>query len=145
MTVKTRKFFIYFIGFAFLAYGAVRLGVGSLLLLQAHGTLSIPDLQEGVQEVSNFLAMLSEQTIIPFTPIVYLIYMWVMGALLIVGAIGIFTHKTYGLKALYIFLALYVVLFINFQTINPKVIYLIVCALLVLLYKRLKKCEEDSH
>lgn len=140
--MKVRNFFIQFICLAFLVYGALRIGVSSLLLLQAAGSLSLPDLQEGLLEVYHFMAMIKEQALIPFTSITYLIYLWLMGLLLVTGAIGCTIRKPFGLYALYSFLIMYAGLFINFQTINPKVIHLLACAILVVAYKWLIKANS---
>lgn len=53
-----------------------------------------------------------------------------MGAVLAAGAWGSLRDKSYGLPLIGAFLCLYALLFIDFQTINPKIIHLTVCALL---------------
>lgn len=134
MTEKMKNRLAVVIGLLFLIYGAVRLGVSSLLLLQLNGVLEFAELQAGLDEVRNFMELAQDKALIPATTFGYLSYLWLMGALLVTGAIGCLTRTNIGKINLYAFLSLYVLLFINFQTINPKVIHLVICALLLALY-----------
>lgn len=135
MSDSYKKYLAITIGLAFLVYGGIRLGVSSLLLLQTLDFLAIPNLQEGVDEVVKFLVKVREQALFPLSALGYIIYLWVMGLFLVIGAIGCLKRKQFAQTSISAFLVLYVALFINFQTINPKVFHLIVCALLLLLYK----------
>jgi len=135
MSDSYKKYLAITIGLAFLVYGGIRLGVSSLLLLQTLDFLAIPNLQEGVDEVVKFMAKIREQALLPLSALGYIIYLWLMGLLLVIGAIGCLMRKQFAQTSIATFLVLYVALFINFQTINPKIFHLIVCALLLLLYK----------
>lgn len=143
MNVKINNYLMNAIGLAFFVYGGVRLGVSSLLLMQAHGVLSFPDLQDGLIEVIQFMAMVQEQALLPLSPVGYLVYLSVMGSLLVLGAVGCLQKKSYGPKSIYVFLAFYALLFINFQVINPKVFHLIVCALMLAAYKWLRSMRDS--
>jgi hypothetical protein len=52
-----------------------------------------------------------------------------MGFVLSAGALAILKNKSFGFAFIAAFLLLYTLLFVNFQTINPKAIHLAVCAL----------------
>ena len=118
------------ISILFLVYGGVRFGVSSALLMQSFGWVNFPDLQDGINEIGTFLVEKNPSSLFSFSSVGYLSYLWVMGALLIIGAIGFLKNKSFGPQSMSSFLVLYVMLFINFQTINPKIFHLIVCALL---------------
>lgn len=135
MNDKSRIYTIWVIGLAFFVYGAFRIGVSSLLILQIQEFLSYPELQAALVEIDNFITLHQTQMIIPVSSFGYLCYLWLMAALLIVGAFGLVARRQFGQTSLYIFLTLYTALFVNFQTINPKVFHLVVCALLVVLYR----------
>lgn len=139
MTDKTKRYLSIGIGLLFLIYGAVRMGVPSLLVLQSNGILADSELQAGLDEVIQFLAMVHDQALLPMSALVYLGYIWLMGALLVVGAVGCIMRKPALKSSLYAFLLLYAALFINFQTINPKVFHMIACAGLLLFYNYLNK------
>ena len=139
MRAKTKNNLIYIIGALFLLYGGVRLAVSILLLLQMQGVLSFPDLQDGLDGVAEFMAIVSEKAIVPFSTGGYLTYLCLMGTFLVTGAVGCLLKKSFALNSLCVFLVLYVLLFMNFQTINPKVLHLAACAMLTAAYWRLSK------
>lgn len=118
------------ISILFLIYGVVRFGVSSALLMQSFGWVNFPDFQDGINEIGMFLVEKNPSSLFSLSAVGYLSYLWVMGALLIIGAIGFLKNKSFGPVSMSAFLVLYVMLFINFQTVNPKVFHLIVCALL---------------
>ncbi|WP_100643634.1 hypothetical protein [Alteromonas facilis] len=126
----------------FLVYGAVRIGVSGLLLMQSFSIVNFADLQEGLGEVANFMSKTESRAIFALSTNMYLSYLGTMGILLVIGAIGCFRRRAFGPKALYVFLFLYALLFVNFQTINPKVAYLLLCAILTGLYVWLQRKES---
>ena len=83
----------------------------------------------------------AQSALLPITAVGYLGYLWVMGLLLITGGLGCLKRQTFGPAALSLFLLLYVLLFVNFMTINPKVFHLIACAIGLGLYLWLRKKE----
>ena len=127
------------IGLVFLVFGIIRLGVSTLLLLHLYDMVEFSELREAIVEVSNFLSDNNKISIISFSPLGYLSYLWLMGALLIIGAIGCLKRNRLATLAISLFLLLYVLLFVNFQTINPKIIHLFVCAALFSVYIWLNK------
>ncbi|MBJ7576263.1 hypothetical protein [Luteimonas sp. MC1828] len=121
-----------------LSYGLIRLGVGGALLGQEIGLLEFHAFQEPINDIHGFLVKSSSKQIIPFSVAGYVSYIALMGVVLAVGALGSLRNQLYGLKWIGAFLAMYALLFVNFQTINPKAIHLAVCAVLfsVLLWVR---------
>jgi hypothetical protein len=65
-----------------------------------------------------------------------------MGLTLSIGAIGSLFNKRFGLPLIATFLLMYAALFVNFQTINPKIVHLAVAAVLFLLLFWLKKRDD---
>jgi len=118
------------IALAFLVYGLIRLGVGSVLLAQAVGLIDFPVFQEPLVEIGGFLAKSSERQIIAVSVPGYLGYIALMGLALVAGAFRTLKHLPFGLPGIGTFIAMYVALFVNFQTINPKAIHLAVCIVL---------------
>lgn len=144
MNEKARLILTYAIGLVFLAGGGIRLGVSTLLIMQSQGVLSFADLQAGLNEVSQFMAKTGPQALVPFTDFHYLVYLWLMGATLFVGAIGCLIRKPFGLPCLYAFLTLWVMLFVNFQTINPKILHLMFFGLLTLVFRWLVTTDKQN-
>ena len=130
------------IGIAFLAYGLLRIGVGSAMLGHELGIFDIDTLQEPIEEVGEFLEEKADKQLIPVTVGGYVGYIALMGLTLSIGAIGSLTNKRFGLPLIAAFLLMYAALFINFQTINPKIIHLAVAAVLFLLLLWIKKREH---
>ena len=130
------------IGIAFLAYGLLRIGVGSAMLGHELGIFDIDALQEPIEEVGEFLEEKADKQLIPATVGGYVGYIALMGLTLSIGAIGSLTNKRFGLPFIATFLLMYAALFINFQTINPKIVHLVVAAVLFLLLLWIKKREH---
>ena len=116
-----KKYGITIIGILFLIYGGIRLWVGSVLLLQTFGLINIADLQAALIDIGDFMQSRQDNSVVPFSVVVYLSYLWVMGALLVSGAIGCLKRQSFGHISLSVFLVLYVLLFVNFQTIRKMV------------------------
>ena len=131
------------IGIAFLAYGLLRIGVGSAMLGHELGIFDIDALQEPIEEVGEFLEEKADKQLIPVTVGGYVGYIALMGLTLSIGAIGSLTNKRFGLPLIATFLLMYAALFINFQTINPKIVHLAVAAVLFLLLLWIKKREHS--
>jgi len=130
------------IGIAFLAYGLLRIGVGSAMLGHELGVFDIDALQEPIEEVGEFLDKKADKQLIPVTVGGYVGYIALMGLTLSIGAIGSLANKRFGLPFIATFLLMYAALFINFQTINPKIVHLAVASVLFLLLLWIKKREH---
>ena len=130
------------IGIAFLAYGLLRIGVGSAMLGHELGIFDIDALQEPIEEVGEFLEEKADKQLVPVTVGGYVGYIALMGLTLSIGAIGSLTNKRFGLTLIATFLLMYAALFINFQTINPKIVHLAVAAVLFLLRLWINKREH---
>lgn len=144
--ITMKKFALTFIGLAFLGYGLFRTGVSSLLLLHTFELIHSLELQAAIDEVQQFMLKVNPKAIIPASATGYIFYLTAMGLLLIVGGIGCIIRASFAQYSLNSFLALYAALFINFQTMNPKIFHLIICAVLLLIYnKLLKSYEADTQ
>lgn len=113
-----------------LGYGLIRLGVGSALLGQEVGLLDFQAFHGPITEIGHFLEKSSNKQIVPVSVAGYVSYIALMGLVLSVGAFASLKHRSFGLKFIGAFLLMYALLFVNFQTINPKAIHLAVCAVL---------------
>ncbi|GHF11144.1 hypothetical protein GCM10017044_01060 [Kordiimonas sediminis] len=127
------------IGVLFLLYGGMRLIVGSLLLGQEIGLYTFDIFAGPLDEVAQFMSDKSDSSIVAFSSTGYLFYLWIMGAALVFGAVAILRDKDIGEKAVGVFLVLWFLLFANFQTINPKILHLAVCAVLLALVMWLRR------
>lgn len=125
-----RKYIVILISLFFLGYGLIRVGVGSLLLGQEIGLFDFKAFHGPIKDIGFFLAKATEKQIIPVSVAGYVSYIAIMGVVLSVGAFGTLRGRAYGLKLIGASLVMYALLFVNFQTINPKAIYLAVCVVL---------------
>jgi hypothetical protein len=116
------------ISIAFLAYGLIRLGVGSALLGQEIGLFDIEAFRGPVHDVGEFLARSSDEQLIPVSVAGYVSYIALMGVVLLTGALRSLMNRPFGLTFIGAFLVMYALLFVNFQTINPKAVHLAICA-----------------
>lgn len=128
-----QRFITNIIGLAFLGYGLLRLGVGSLLAGQELGFYHFEFFDEPLADIKNFLVEKQFSHLIPFSVLGYASYIAFMGALLTIGSINHLRKKNSGLIFLGAFLIAYALLFVNFMTINQKIWHLIVCSVLVLI------------
>lgn len=127
-----RKYIQRLIALALLGYGLIRIGVGSALLGQEIGLLDFQAFHEPINDIGKFLEKSTDKQIIPVSVAGYVSYIAIMGVVLSVGAIRTLKNRSFGLRFIAIFLAMYALLFVNFQTINPKAFHLAVCAMLFL-------------
>lgn len=114
----------------FFGYGLVRVGVGSLLLGQTIGLIDFPVFHQPLTDIGNFLAKSVDKQIIPFSVAGYVSYIALMGLVLLIGAVRTLKNLALGLTFIAVFIVMYALLFLNFQTINPKIIHLVVCMIL---------------
>jgi hypothetical protein len=139
-----RKYVRVVISLALLGYGLIRIGVGSLLLGQEIGLLHIQALVEPLRDVGSFLTKATDKRIIPVSVAGYVIYIALMGVVLSIGAIRSLRDQSFGLYFIGAFLLMYALLFVNFQTINPKALHLAVCAVLFGVLLWLKPTQRNA-
>ena len=134
-----RKYGVVVIALLFLAYGGVRLGVSSLLILQVSSLIDLEALRGPIIEVADFMTDKAPQSLVAFSAAGYLVYLWVMGLALTAGAIACLRNYRQWMPLIASFIGLYALLFLNFMTINRKFSHLIVCAILFGLLVWLKR------
>lgn len=115
----------------FLGYGLIRIGVGSLLFMQAMGWIDLADFRDVLVEVETFIGDRADRQWFAFSVAGYFAYIASMGVVLTTGAIGVILRKTWGFVLIGLYLLMHAGLFVNFQEINPKLISL---ALTIVLY-----------
>jgi hypothetical protein len=125
-----RKYISIIISIAFLGYGLIRIGVGSALLGQELGLLDVEAFRAPIVDIAGFLAKSGHKQMVPVSVAGYVSYIALMGLVLSAGAIGSLRNQRLGLPLIGAFLVMYALLFVNFQTINPKAMHLAVCAVL---------------
>jgi len=132
------------ISLALLIYGSIRLGVGSLLLGQEIGLLDFQAFHEPIKDIGIFIGKSADKQIIPVSVAGYVSYIALMGLVLSIGAIRALRNQSFGLPFVGVFLAMYVLLFVNFQTINPKAIHLAVCTILFGILLWVKRAQRNA-
>ena len=132
------------IGVIFLLYGLLRIGVGSAMLGHEFGLFEIDALKEPIEEVGKFIAekLEKDKILVPVTVGGYVGYIALMGLVLSIGAIGSLAKKGFGLPLIATFLLMYAALFINFQTINPKIVHLEMAGVLFLILLWIRVREQ---
>jgi hypothetical protein len=125
-----RRYIEIFLTLVFLGYGLIRIGVGSFLLAQVSGLIDFQAFQGPIVDIGHFLSKSEQKQIIPVSIVGYLSYIVLMGVILSTGAFRTFRNKSFGLSFIAVFIMMYVMLFVNFQTINPKAIHLCLCIVL---------------
>ena len=108
-----------------LVFGLIRIGVSLVLTLQAIGAFDLETFREPVMEVQEFLSVQNGHALIPLSPLSYFAVIAFMGGCLVFGAIFSWLRKPWGYRLLVIYLSAHAGLFVNFQTINPKINILI--------------------
>jgi len=143
MAIRMRKYIGMLISLAFLIYGLIRIGVGSLLLGQEIGWLDFQAFHEPIKDIGIFIAKSTDKQIVPVSVAGYVSYIALMGLVLSIGAIRALRSQSCGLPFIGVFLAMYALLFVNFQTINPKAIHLAVCIILFGILLWLRRARPD--
>jgi len=139
-----RKYVRILISVGFLIYGLIRIGVGSLLLGQETGLVDIEAFHEPVRDIGAFLAKSADKQLLSVSVAGYVGYIALMGVVLSTGAVMSLKGRSLGLAFIGVFLAMYALLFINFQTINPKAAHLAVCAALFGVLFWLRRTERSA-
>jgi hypothetical protein len=108
-----------------LVFGVIRIAVSVLLMLQATALIDVAAFREPVMEVQQFLSEQNGRALVPLSPISYLAIIGFMGLCLVIGAVFSWRRKLWGYGLLSAYLLTHAGLFVNFQTINPKINILI--------------------
>lgn len=114
----------------FLGFGLIRIGVGALMMGQTAGWWSLDgEAATTLVETQQFIAE-HDANLVGFTPMTYFGFILFMGLTISLGAIGQFRRKAWGLALIGVYLFSHAFLFVNFMTINPKVLLLGLAAML---------------
>ena len=124
-----------------LVFGLIRIGVSLVLTLQAIGAFDLDAFREPVMEVQEFLSVQNGHAFIPLSPLSYFAVIAFMGGCLVFGAIFSWLRKPWGYRLLVIYLSAHAGLFMNFQTINPKINILIggIMLLIILVFSNQRR------
>lgn len=116
-----------------LAFGAIRIGAGLVLMAQAAGFIDVAAFNEPITDIQRFLHEKNDRAHIPLTPVSYLGIIAFMGFCLALGAVSSWNRKSWGYGLLSIYLFTHASLFVNFQSINPKLNILIVGIIMLII------------
>ena len=108
-----------------LIFGSIRMGVSLVLTLQEVGAYDLAAFREPVTEIGQFLSAQNDQALIGLSTLAYLAIIALMGLCLVMGSILAWRRHLWGYGVLSAYLAMHAGLFVNFQTINPKIYILI--------------------
>lgn len=108
----------------FLLFGVMRMGVGAALILQIAGMIDLPDLASTVTDTAVFLGQANERAIIGMGVTPYFGYIIAMGLVLVAGAVSALLRRHWGYRLIGLYLVMHGALFVNFLTVNPKIVYL---------------------
>ncbi|MBT8473531.1 MAG: hypothetical protein HKN14_06110 [Marinicaulis sp.] len=108
-----------------LGFGLIRVGAGTVLMAQAAGIIDVVAFNEPITDINRFMGEKNDQAIVPLNAVSYLGVIAFMGVSLVLGAVGSWRRKIWGYGVLALYLATHAALFVNFQTINPKINILI--------------------
>ena len=130
-----------------LASGLIRIGVGGMMIGQAAGWWALEG--EAAESLAATQRFISEQksNIVGFTPISYFAFILFMGLTISLGAIGQIWRKQWGLVLIGIYLLSHGSLFVNFMTVNPKIVLLGLATLLTVILvwaNRPPKPDDES-
>lgn len=117
-----KSFVRYGVGGALLVFGLLRIGVVSLLLGQLFGVYEIAAFIEPIEDTQKFLSVHNSDALIPLTATSYFAVLVAMGLSLTLGAYGALRRAKWGLALIALYLAMHAGLFVNFLTINPKIV-----------------------
>jgi len=113
-----------------LASGLIRIGVGGMMMGQTAGWWVVDG--EATEALAKTQTFISDQTsnVVGFTPISYFAFILFMGLTISLGAIGQIWRKRWGMVLIGVYLLSHGALFVNFMTVNPKILYLGLATLL---------------
>lgn len=105
----------------FFLFGLIRIGVSAALMAQIVDLINVEAFAEPIADTNRFLSEKNDQALIPLTPLSYLGVIVFMGLCLAGGAVGAWRRRDWGYGLIGLYLATHAGLFVNFQTINPKI------------------------
>lgn len=117
----------------FLVSGLIRIGVGGMMIGQAAGWWALDG--EAAEALTDTRRFIGEQSsnIVGFTPISYFAFIIFMGVTISLGAIGQIRRRPWGLALIVVYLLSHGSLFVNFMTVNRKIAFLGLAALLTVI------------
>jgi hypothetical protein len=116
-----------------LASGLIRIGVGGMMIGQAAGWWALEgEAAESLADTPRFISE-KKSNIVGFTPISYFAFIMFMGLTISLGAIGQIWRKQWGLVLIGTYLLSHGSLFVNFMTVNPKIVFLGLATLLTVI------------
>lgn len=114
----------------FFISGLIRIGVGGLMIGQTAGYWDLEgEASVAVVEVEQFIAE-RDTNLAGFNTMSYFGFILFMGITIALGAIGQLWRKTWGLSLICLYLLSHAFLFVNFMTINPKLVLLVLASVL---------------
>ncbi|MEO1596884.1 MAG: hypothetical protein AAFS02_16710 [Pseudomonadota bacterium] len=114
----------------FLLSGLIRIGVGGLMMGQAAGLWAIEgEATEALAETKRFVSE-RDVNIVGFTPITYFGFIAFMGLVISMGAVGQLRRKRWGLVLICLYIVCHAFLFVNFMTVNPKLLFLVLASVM---------------
>ncbi len=99
--------------------------------------------EEALVETERFIGE-RESNLIGFTPVSYFGFIIFMGLSISLGAIGQIRRRQWGLVLIVLYLFSHAALFVNFMTVNPKVVLLALAVLLTLVLWWANRPEEPG-
>lgn len=84
---------------------------------------------DALAETQRFIAQ-ADANLVGFTPMTYFGFIVFMGVAIGLGAIGQYWRKPWGLALIGVYLLSHGFLFLNFMTVNPKILLLVLAAAL---------------
>lgn len=115
---------------AFVVYGIARVFGATIILLGFFGMLDKPEVTAAVEKLRANTLVLNTHAFIPMTVEQYLGYSILIGAVLIISALGVLSKRSWGAWGVIAYNVLFAAMFINFQEANAKLIHFGVGAVL---------------
>jgi len=140
-----RKILVWLLATFFILYGLIRVFGGIMIIQDLTSGSAHFGVQEGADKVTKFFEQSTATPLIPFGALGYMNCIVLMGAMLLLGTIGMLMKKRWGTIVMSSYFVLYVFLFINFQVFNIKIAYLIVSFLLFMLFIRVNREALNEH
>lgn len=111
---------------------------------QEVGLLDVQAFHEPAADIERFLDKSADRQMTPVSAAGYMGYIAPMGLVMAIGAVRPLRNQSLGLPLIGAFIAMYALLFANFQTINPKAIHLAVCLVLFGVLLWLKRAQRNA-
>lgn len=126
----------------FLLYALMRLSGIGLLIATVMGGIDSASAKDALDLMQDKLPGMNESAVVPLPMPAYLTYSFVMGVVLLVGAIGALMNKVWGVIGIFGYYVLFALMFLNYGTANAKLLHLgigiVLAAILALLVLKSK-------